>query len=298
MRSKKIKIVFSLLMLCTSVAVLAYEEEDAVPLTFSAQSENASIEKIAVKLNGRDVEIRTELSNETSVIRLIGFSGNTPFFKQLGVAEDNADKTFSDLTFTFNAKVLKPKTYRRGFFLGEDVTDKLVKAGVSSLPSTESNSKQLRHRGLPLDDWQGYVAYSWVPEMPPHSKKNVAVIRYRALPQFGRDEISSDRFGRMVMSHCGKPDEVRKYVSGMNGGSGAVLFDRYEIPVKFLRMHDVTLDVSQPKKTWEGGRPLMSLVCGIESGTGDKVNFFGKVENPDNLISVLVISKFPELPNK
>lgn len=270
----------------------AYEEEDGIPLTISTQSEYGNIEKTSVKINGRNVEIVTEINNDKKISKRIGFTAYTPFFEQLGVAEDNENKTFADLTVSFNGKPLKPRVYRRGFFLGEDVTTELLKVGIGPLPDKDIDSKGVKHRGLPLDNWQGYVAYSWTPLLSPNSN-NVAAIRYRAVPQFGRDEISSERFSHRVLQHCGKPDEIRKYLLDLNPAFDSVLFDRYEIPINFLpRMRNVKIEVLQPTKIDSEEQPLFSLVCGLSDRSGKAENFSGTIQSPEKIISVLVISRF------
>ena len=291
---KSIKVSLSIFMvgLCVATQAIAFEEEDAVPLTIAAQSEGQNIGKIGIKLNGKIVEIRTEISNTKSFAQIIGFTAYTPFFDQLGVAEDHADKTFSDLTLSFNTKPLKPRVYRRGFFLGEDITKILRKARLAPLPEKNISSKKINYRDLSLEDWQGYLAYSWVHELAPQSN-NVSVISYRALPQFGLDDISSDRFSYAILRHCGKPEEVRDHLKKINPSLKYIQFERYELPIKFLRSHKFMLEVKQHPSKKGDLLPLVSLSCGISKRSGDILNFSGEVAEQDNVLSVFIISKFP-----
>ena len=270
----------------------AYEEESAVPLTIITQSNYDNIANTVITINGRNVVIKSELNNNEKKLKNLGFAAFTPFFSQLGQAEDNENKTFSEIEVIFNGRVQKLKSYRRGFFLGEDVTDKLIKAKINPLPHKDTDNKGLKHRGLPLDNWQGYVAYSWITPLAPQSK-NITEIRYKAIPQFGLDDISSARFSDNVAKHCGNVDEIKKFLKNVNHSFRYIYFERYELPVKFLSRRDVQIEVNQPVKKAAEQEPLFALTCGMTNRSGTTANFSGTLRTQENEISLFVIFKFP-----
>jgi hypothetical protein len=292
MTINKDTLLFMAFMFFTSTYALAYEDEDAVPLHLNVQGSGENIGTVSITLNGDRVSIITALDNQANVTKRMGFVAYTPFFDQPGIAEDHYDKSFSNLTVLLNDAPLKINAYRRGFFLGQDVTDKLVKAKIDPLPNPNVDTKNLVIRGLPLDNWQGYVSYSWVVTLPPHTSVSTNV-RYRALPQFGQDEITSNRFNHLVLEHCGTPDEIRKFLTDTYPSIRYVYFERYEIPVMYARMHDVKITVSQPVKTALEIKPLVTLVCGVTGKTENASNLIdGVIANVDKTLSLLVISKF------
>lgn len=284
------RILFSLIFV--SFNSHAYEEESAVPLTIITQSNYANIENTAITINGRNIVIKSELINSEKKLKNIGFAAYTPFFSQLGEAEENEDKTFSDIEVLFNGKVEKLTSYRRGLFLGEDVTGKLVKAKIDPLPNKGTDNKGLRHRGLPLDNWQGYVAYSWITPLAPQSK-GPAEIRYTAIPQFGLDDISSQRFSGNVAKHCGNVDEIKTFLKNVNHSFRYIYFERHEIPINFLNSRDVQIQVNQHAKKAVEQEPLFALTCGVTNRSGSSANFSGTLRTQENVISLFVIFKFP-----
>jgi hypothetical protein len=290
-----------LLMVGISAETVAYEEEDSIPLTIFSQGNSRHIKKTFVTLNGRDVEIKSEIHNDDKNSKRIGFVAYTPFFEQLGDGEEHLDKTFSDLTVALNAKSVKPIASRRGFFLGKDISLTLSKAGIDPLPDSNVDEKKLAHVpnqfGMPIRNWQGLVTYSWIADLQPNST-NWQTVRYRALPRFERDEISSERFRQRVLQHCGNPEVVRKYLMEMNGGSNELLVERYELPVQFMKMDDLQFEVVQPTKNWLGAHPLISLICGINEIVNKRLNYSGVITNTEKSISVLVISKLNDLSEK
>lgn len=269
----------------------AYEEEDAVPVTISTQNEYGNIVRTSIKISGKNVEIGTLIQNNENTTRRIGFSAQTPFFTQFGQAEDNENKTFSDLTVIFNKKLIQPMVYRRGFFLGEDITAKLVKNRTAPLPTKDADTKGLFYRGLPVADWQGYVAYSWITDLSPKSS-NSMIVNYRALPQFGREKIYSDVFNQYVAAHCGNPEKIRNYFKNINTLFDSVLFERYEIPVKYLSRGTASIEIKHSIESSADEQPLLSLVCGISERTGEQPNISGNIETKNNMISILVLSRF------
>lgn len=296
-----IRPLLALLMFGISLSAIAHEEEDSVPLMITVQADDGNVQKTFIKLSGRDVEIKSEIRNENNSVKRLGFSANTPFFEQLGDGEEYLDKTFSDLKVDLNGKSLKLRAYRRGFFLGEDVTEKLNAAGIPPLPNTNIDEKKLKNlpslRGLELNNWQGYIAYSWIASLPAKSI-NWQTIRYKALPQFERDEISSDRLSQRVLQHCGNPTEIRQYLADLKLGTDALLVEKYELAVQLVKTQDFSIEVKQPSKNWLGARPIISLMCGISDRLGNRVSYSGVLSNVGKVTSVLVISTLNQLSEK
>ncbi|MFZ6747649.1 hypothetical protein [Undibacterium sp. Ren11W] len=290
-----------LLILCTAIEAWAYEEEDAVPLAIRVQAGDGNVIKTAIRLSGRNVEIRSEIRNDANSQKRLGFAAYTPFFDQLGDGEEHIDKTFTDLKVDLNGKSLKLLAYRRGFFLGQDVTDKLSTAGIAPLPNTNIDEEKLKRlpslHGLALNNWQGYISYSWIASLPANST-NWQAIRYKALPQFERDEISSDRFSQRVLQHCGNPNEIRKYLADLNLNTDALLVEKYELAVQLVKTQEVSIKIEQPTKNWLGVRPVISLVCGISDRLGNRVSYSGTLSNVGRVTSVLIISTLNQLSEK
>ena len=270
----------------------AHEEEPALPLTITSHNEQGNVRKIVVRLIGNEVEITAEVTNRTKSKKSIGFAAYTPFFKAPEVAEDNHEKDFRSLKVTIDAAAVKIHTERRAFLLGNDITQELRKAGVPVLPSVETVTHSRNWRGLPIDGWNGFVALSWIPSFAPNST-STQVIRYRALPQFGRDELNSPRFERTISQHCGDVREVQKSLATQVPGIEYLMFDRYEIPITFLQSQEVRIDVTQFVKAGEAKRPLQALTCGTIDRKGEGANFTATLASPETTLSILVISSFP-----
>ncbi len=293
-KSNKCLLCLASLMLIVSADGAAYEFENAYPLTIAAEIGDQNLDKIRIELNGRDILITLAINNEGNSSKRIGFAAYSPFFDQLGEGEEHNDKTFSDIAVSFNDKPIKLLSSHRGFFLGRDITDNLIKAGLNPLPSTDYSAKKLKKLpkllGLKVNSWQGYVSYSWGLHVPPHST-NQMNISYRALPQFGLEQISDVRFAQQVLQHCGKPDEVRKHLAALNGASDYALVERYEIPIKFIQMTEVNVKVSQPTINWLRAKPVFSMVCGIGENAQNRASLIGAIDSINESISVLVISQ-------
>ena len=268
----------------------AYENEHGVPLTVSAELGEVGAERVAIRLEGREVEIATELNNETAVRQNVAFYAATPLFSQLGVGEEHADKSFSDLRVFVGTQPRKVSTSRRAYFLGKDITDALVNAGLSVLPNASADARKLARspalKGVKPGLWQGTVVQSWTDSMPPNASV-VHRVRYRALPQFSLEELGSTSVTQSVRQHCGDPDVVRQAIAAESKDASQVLVERYEIPIPFMTNHDVTVEVSQPEQNWLGAHPVVTLVCGVH-GRGTKLS--GKVDSPGQSLDVLIIS--------
>ncbi len=284
--------VLSLALLFHSAAG-AYEVEDAVPLTLAAALGKLSVERLAIRLTGRSVEIETSVRNSEATSQAVGFYAFTSFFERLGDGEEHADKTFSDLRIANGSdKLRRPASNQRGFFMGQDITSALAKAGVGPLPDKNVTEKALAKVRLPFGmrslDWDGYVAYSWVDNVAPRTTRT-STVRYRALPHFGLDNISSNSFRQAVQQHCGDPAKIAREIMKSNDGSEDVMVERYELPIKFMKMQDVSVTVDQPASNWLGAHPVATLMCGLPNAE-TKATLSGTV-NANMAISVLVISR-------
>ena len=276
----------------------AYENEDAVPLTIEASAGDQTFDSVLVELNGRDVSILTSMRNESKTTKQLGFTAYTPFFEYLGKGEEHYDKSFSDLAVLLNSKKVKITSSHRGFFMGRDITNDLVKARIAPLPHSDFNeaslSKLPKQFGLPIKNWQGYVAYSWSLSLPAQSINRLQ-LTYRALPQFGLEDISDESFANHVMQHCGNPDEIRKNIKAYSPDMSYALVERYDLPIKLKKVSEIRLKVSPPNTHWLRARPLISLACGIKGDSRSKADLNGPIQGVDNPISVLVISKLADL---
>ncbi|KVW84131.1 hypothetical protein ABY44_11500 [Burkholderia sp. ZZQ-2] len=295
MKSAK-RFLIGAVMTMAATCTQAFEFEDAVPLTIGAIQGNARPSDVQVSLDGKTVTVSARLSNETHALVKRGYYAYTPLFHRLGAGEENYDKSFSDLKVTFDGKAIPLVTGRRAFFLGKDVTGEVRAAGLDPLPSEESDlAKVARIKpqlGMKLSDgrdWEGFVSYSWVIPVPAHST-GVLTIRYQALPQFSLDEVTSARFARLVEQHCGDVAQVTQRLYAMDAGSGQILVQRYVVPVSFINRAPVKVSLSQPSSDWMGGRPLLSLTCGLTPRDGASLPATGRIDDSDANLSILVIS--------
>ncbi|MBP1205969.1 hypothetical protein JOD97_004031 [Duganella sp. 1411] len=117
----------------------AYENENAVPLTLGLEAGQARVEQIAVKLDGREVSVLTTLRNDEARARPIGWYASTPQFGVLGEGEEHLDKSFSDVGARADGRALTPAVYRRGYFMGRDITQELSRAGLAPLPDLQAD---------------------------------------------------------------------------------------------------------------------------------------------------------------
>lgn len=295
MKSAK-RFLIGAVMTMAATCTQAFEFEDAVPLTIGGIQGNARPSDVEVSLDGKTVTVSARLSNETHALVKRGYYAYTPLFHRLGAGEENYDKSFSDLKVTFDGKAIPLVTGRRAFFLGKDVTGEVRAAGLDPLPSEESDlAKVARIKpqlGMKLSDgrdWEGFVSYSWVVPVPANST-GVLTIRYQALPQFSLDEVTSARFSRLVEQHCGDVAQVTQRLQAMDAGSGQILVQRYVVPVSFMNRAPVKVSLSQPSPDWMGGRPLLSLTCGLTPRDGASLPATGRIDDSDANLSILVIS--------
>lgn len=286
------KAAFLIAALVVVANAAGYEDENAVPLTLGLEVGKAVVERIAVRLDGRQVAILTTLRNGEARASQIGWYASTPHFGVLGEGEEHLDKSFSDVGASFNGRAMKPAVYRRGYFMGRDITEELSRAGLAPLPDLQADARKLARlptvQGLRFDQWQGYATYSWTAAVGPHASAAIEV-RYRALPQFALTELDSEAFGQAVLQHCGNPDAVRRRVRQQAADSAQVMVERYEIPLSFMLMSDVQLTVAQPLANWQHLHPAVSLACGL-ANPGLTASVSGTVNNANLAMSVLVVS--------
>jgi hypothetical protein len=285
----------SLLICCTLLAAaliaapaMAYESENAVPLEFGLEVGGALVQGLSIRLDGRDISLSTRVTNNADTAQKIGWYANTPHFAVLGEGEEYADKSFADINARFNGQPSKAAVYQRGYFMGRDITSELARAGLGPLPDFQVDSKRLTVQGLHPEQWQGYVAYAWHETLLPGSSGNINV-SYRALPFFALASLDSAPFNQIVQQHCGDPDAVRQRLQQAAGAITEVMVESYEVPVRFMLMRDVPVEIVQPPRNWQQAQPLVSLVCGL-SNPGLQASLSGTVANANLSLSVLVIS--------
>lgn len=276
--------------ICNSVS--AQESENSVPFLMGLESGNAKLEKIVVEIVGRDVTIRTELRNNEAVLRKVGWYANTPQFAVLGSGETYDNKSFDDVRATYNGKTVRPHVYRSGYFMGHDISAQLLDVGLDVLPNANSDSKKLAKlkqiNEMQVDDWQGYVNYAWTAAILPLAHAAIEV-KYRALPEFALTEVDSKIFDRMVRQHCGDQIAARRRVKLTDTTISQVIVERYDVPIDYLRMHDVELSITEPRTNWLDARPILSLACGINNPS-QQASIRGIIDNANSGISILVVS--------
>lgn len=270
----------------------AYESENAVPLTLGLEAGAAVVEGLAIRLEGREVSVATTLTNGSAAAQKIGWYASTPHFSPLGEGEEHADKSFADIRARFNDQPRDPLVYRRGFFMGRDITAQLSKAGLPALPDTQADATKFDRlpslQGLRPEQWQGYVAYSWGAVLPAQSSASIGVT-YRALPQFALIAVDSAAFTQLAQQHCGDPEAVRQRVRQAAGVVSEVMVERYELPVSFMLLRETAVTIVQPASNWQHAHPVVSLLCGLDN-PGLQASLAGTVADANQTLSVLVIS--------
>jgi hypothetical protein len=275
-----------------STNAIAQENETSVPLSLGLESGGAEVGAIQLTLKGREVTIRTHLTNSKVTAVKVGWYASTPQFSLLGIGEERVDKSFSDIEAKFNGKAKKAKEYRRGYFMGRDITEELIRAGLSPLPTLNEDQGKLKRLSLVnsihFNHWQGYANYAWVATLPPDAAGEIHV-RYQALPAFALTEIDSEDFDRAIKKECGDPKKARQRVQLLNGPVSQVIIERYEMPINYLRLHDIEKEISQPGVNWLHARPVLSIACGLINEQYAE-NIDGSISNANNVVTILVLS--------
>ena len=274
-------------VLCCAQAK-AYESENAVPLDFGLEAGGALVQGLSIRLDGRDVSVSTSLANGGNTPQKIGWYASTPHFGVLGEGEEYADKSFADISARFNTQASRATVYRRGYFMGRDITSELARAGLGPLPDFQADTQRLTVQGLHPEQWQGYVAYAWHETLPGNASATIN-LSYRALPWFALADLNSPAFNQIVQQHCANPEAVRQRVRQAAGTITEVMVERYEVPVSFMLMRDVPVEVVQPLRNWQQAQPVVSLVCGLNNDRL-QASLAGTVANANQVLSVLVIS--------
>lgn len=281
-----------LALVAVFLPAVAYEGENAVPLMLGLDAGKVKLENISIKLEGREVTVSTELINNQTNERRVGWYASTPQFGVLGDGEEHLNKSFADVRGKFNGRPRKPVVYHRGYFMGRDITEELAKAGLGPLPNLLVDGRKMARvkveNRLSLENWRGYAAYAWSAKMPSNSSATFE-FRYQALPEFSLNEIDSDLFSRAVLQHCGSPEEVRRRIRFVAGAVSEVMVESYQLPVSFMLMRDVFLTIAQPSVNWQKARPILAMACGLQN-TEQVASVSGTVTNSNLALSVLVVS--------
>lgn len=280
-----------------SIGAHGYEFENAVPLTIGGKLTNPQLSNLVVKLDGHEVTVTGDMSNDSAKPVTYGFFAYTPLFLRYGDGEEHEDKRFADLRVSVDGTPVTLYAEHRGFFLGKDVTGVLNAAGLSPLPNQDDDPAKLAHVpaqfGIAVSDgrdWEGLVTYSWVTTVKPSTKGTMRIV-YQALPQFGLEELSSERFFRLIEQHCGDAKPLAKRIAKTDPSATAVLMERFAIPVSLINRASVHLDVSQPKTNSMGARPVAAFACGLPREREGTLPVAATIGNADNALSVLVVSE-------
>lgn len=289
--------VVTCLMIC--MPATGDEYENAVPLLLGLEAGTAEVQKIDIKLDGRQVTVLTVLENVEAKSRKVGWYATTPQFSIIGIGEEHLDKSFADVRATFNAKSTRAMVDQRGYFMGRDITAQLTRARLPALPSRDADAKRLARLGIPggmrVDQWRGYVNYAWTATLPANGTAAIRV-KYRPLPAFALIDLDSDDFARAVKQHCGDAPAAVRRVRAAAGAHAQVIIERYEVSIASLRVQDVNVSVVEPIKNWMDAHPVLSLACGVVNDDG-LANIAGIVTRANSMISILVVSIPQSLPN-
>ncbi len=276
---------------CFASTGFAYEFENGVPLTLGFQLGETTVEDVQIRIAGHDVELAISVRNGTRLPQYAGFYAATPLFGYLGEGEENSDKTFAELKVFHDGKPVDVSRHPRGYFLGQDITHLLRKAGVNPIPSNDGDWRKIeklpRLQGLRLDNWQGHVSFGWSTRLAPESTA-LDTIRYTALPRFGLENLDANSFAQLVQQHCGSPDKLRDMIHRAAPEESQVLAEVFEFPLPFLAVNDTRLTIAQPVRKVPGGRRFATLACGFDGAMA--VPSDGVIRSATYSISILVVS--------
>ncbi|WP_431479161.1 hypothetical protein [Massilia eburnea] len=276
---------------CFASTSFAYEFENGVPLTLGFQLGETTVKDVHIWLTGHDVEVAVSLENSTRQPQYAGFYAATPLFVYLGEGEENSDKTFAELKVFHDGKPVGVSRHHRGYFLGQDITHLLRKAGVDPIPSNNGDWRRIeklpRLQNLRLDNWQGQVTFGWSARLAAESTA-LETIRYTALPRFGLENIDADSFAQLVQQHCGSPGKLRDMIHRAAPEESQVLAEVFEFPLPFLAVQDTRLTIAQPVRKVPGGRRFATLACGFDGAMA--VPSDGVIRSATYSISILVVS--------
>lgn len=285
-------VLFCTLAIALASGARAFEFENAVPLAIGGKLTNLPFSDLSVRLEGNVVSISGLLTNTADMPAYYGFYANTPLFQQIGEGEEHFDKSFRDLSVSVNGNAIPVISGRYGFYLGRDITSTLVAAGLDPLPNESDDPKRIASISGPIRPsdgrgWEGLATYSWGVTVGAGSSKTLEA-RYKALPQFGLEDVTGVRFSRLVRQHCGDVERVTDRIRKMRPGASAVVMEKYVIPVSVANRNAYRLTVTQPQVDALGAHPLFALACGLSDGGDLPVS--GMIADPDDVLSVLVIA--------
>lgn len=194
---------------------------------------------------------------------------------------------------------MRISSHRRGYFLGQDITPILRKAGVDPIPSNNGDWRKIeklpRLQNLRLENWQGQVSFGWSARLAPESTA-LETIKYTALPKFALESIDTDSFAQLVQQHCGSPDKLREMLHQAAPEETLVLSEVFEFPLPFLALQDTRLTIEKPVKKMPGGRRFATLACGFDGPM--VVPSSGMIRRATYSISVLVVSLLTSAPEE
>jgi len=280
-----------ILAACFSSTGLAYEFENGVPLTLGFQLGETRLQDVRIRLNGHEVELAISLHNPSDQPQYAGFYAATPLFGYLGEGEEYADKSFRELKAFQDGQPLPLRSAQRAYFLGQDITPILRKAGIGPLYSNEIHWKRLEK--LPLlhnrriDNWQSQATFGWSARLAPKSTA-IETIRYSALPKFALEMIDSDSLTRLVQQHCGSPEKLREALHRAAPQETQVFSEVFEFPLPSLALQDTRVTIEKPTGKVPGGRAFAALACGFDGAMA--VPSDGTIRSATYAISVLVVS--------
>lgn len=276
---------------CACPPALAYEFENAVPLTLGMQLGEPYIKGVHIRLNGHEVDVAISLHNDGKLPQQVGFYAATPLFESLGEGEEYANKTFPELKAILDGKPLKIRRNPRAFFLGQDITHILRKAGVDPIPSHEGDWKKIEKlptlKSMRIKNWQGQVSYGWSGRMAPDSGATTK-ISYSALPHFSLETIETERFAQLVQKHCGEPAKVKHLIANSAPAETQVFAEVFEFPLPLLKLQDTRVTVERPVRQWMGTRSIAVLACGFDGAL--TLPSDGMIRGANHSVSILVVS--------
>lgn len=284
---------------CLASPAFAYEFENAVPLTIGMQLGGPNVGGVHIKLQGHAVDIAIALRNDTKQTQYAGFYAETPLFENLGDGEEYADKTFPELNVLHDGKQLPVSRYPRAYFLGQDISSILRKAGIDPIPSNQTHWKKLAKlpplQNIRVEDWQAKLTYGWSGRVAPEAKAQMNV-RYSALPKFSLETIDDDRLTHLAQQHCGDPEKLRAILRRLAPEETQVFAEVFELPLPFLKLQDTRVTIDKPLKPWMDNRPVAALACGYEGQMALPSD--GLIRSAHNAISILVVSLLSSAPEE
>lgn len=269
----------------------AYEFENGVPLTLGFQWGETIIKDVRIQLIGHDVEVAISLENSSRQPQLAGFYAATPLFGNLGEGEQNSVKTFAELKAFHDGNPVRVSRHHRGFFLGQDITHLLRKAGIDPIPTNNGDWRKVdtlpKLQNLRIQNWQGQASFGWTARLAPQST-SLETIKYTALPKFALETIDGDSFAQLVQRHCGSPDKLRDMIHRAAPKDTQVFVEVFEFPLPFVALQDTRVVIGKPAKKLPSGRRLAPMACGFDGALA--VPSDGVIRGASYSISILVVS--------